>query len=68
VRANGVAPGLVLPPPGTDEAVTEQMAEETLLKRWGSAADVAEAVLFLVRSDYITGEVIVVDGGQRFGR
>jgi NAD(P)-dependent dehydrogenase (short-subunit alcohol dehydrogenase family) len=68
VRANGIAPGLVLPPPGTDEAAIERMAQGTLLKRWGSPADVAEAVLFLVRSDYITGEVIVVDGGRRFKR
>jgi NAD(P)-dependent dehydrogenase (short-subunit alcohol dehydrogenase family) len=66
VRANGIAPGLVLPPPGIDQADVERMAEGTLLKRWGSAMDVAEAVLFLVRADYITGEVIVVDGGRRF--
>jgi NAD(P)-dependent dehydrogenase (short-subunit alcohol dehydrogenase family) len=68
VRANGIAPGLVLPPPGADEAAIERMAERTLLKRWGTPADVAEAVLFLVRSDYITGEVIVIDGGRRFSR
>jgi NAD(P)-dependent dehydrogenase (short-subunit alcohol dehydrogenase family) len=68
VRANGIAPGLVLPPPGADDAAVERMAQGTLLKRWGSAVDVADAVLFLVRSDYITGEVIVVDGGQRFSR
>jgi 3-oxoacyl-[acyl-carrier protein] reductase/pteridine reductase len=67
VRANAVAPGLVLPPPGADRATVDRMAEEALLKRWGSAGDVAEAVLFLIRSDYITGEVIVVDGGQRYG-
>jgi NAD(P)-dependent dehydrogenase (short-subunit alcohol dehydrogenase family) len=66
VRANGIAPGLILPPPGVDEAAVERMAEGTLLKRWGSPTDVGEAALFLVRSDYITGEVIVVDGGQRF--
>jgi len=66
VRVNAVAPGLVLPPPGADQATIERLAEGTLLKRWGAPADVAEAVLFLVRSDYITGEVIVVDGGLRF--
>jgi NAD(P)-dependent dehydrogenase (short-subunit alcohol dehydrogenase family) len=46
-------------------AAIKRIAEGTLLKRWGSAADVAETVLFLVQSDYMTGEVIVVDGGQR---
>jgi len=38
-----------------------------LLDRWGSPEDVAQTVLFLVQSDYITGEVIFVDGGERFG-
>jgi NAD(P)-dependent dehydrogenase (short-subunit alcohol dehydrogenase family) len=65
VRVNGIAPGPVLPPPGADMAAIKRIAEGTLLKRWGSAADVAETVLFLVQSDYMTGEVIVVDGGQR---
>jgi NAD(P)-dependent dehydrogenase (short-subunit alcohol dehydrogenase family) len=43
------------------------MARRTLLERWGSPDDVAHAVLFLIEADYITGEVIIVDGGERFG-
>ena len=38
----------------------------SLLGRWGSPQDVADAVLYLVRADYITGEVLFVDGGQRW--
>ncbi|HFD40729.1 MAG TPA: SDR family oxidoreductase [Anaerolineae bacterium] len=67
VRVNAVAPGPVLPPPGYDEAKIARTAARTLLGRWGKAQDVADAVLFLVRADYITGEVIVVDGGERIG-
>jgi NAD(P)-dependent dehydrogenase (short-subunit alcohol dehydrogenase family) len=37
------------------------------LNRWGKAEDVADAVLFLAKADYITGDVIAVDGGERFG-
>ena len=37
----------------------------TLLGRWGSPADVAGAVLFLVQAGYVTGIVIPVDGGER---
>ncbi|MCZ7545239.1 MAG: SDR family oxidoreductase [Anaerolineae bacterium] len=68
VRANAVAPGPVLPPPDYDAAQRARIARRTLLERWGSPEDVAGAVLYLVSADYVTGEVIVVDGGERFGR
>ncbi len=68
VRVNAVAPGLVLPPSHYDETKIARAAKNTLLNRWGTANDVAESVLFLIKAEYITGEVIVVDGGQRFGR
>lgn len=67
VRVNAVAPGPVLPPPGYDEAQRAAIANRTLLRRWGSAEDVAGAVMFLVGADYVTAEVIVVDGGERYG-
>lgn len=67
VRVNAVAPGPVLPPPDYDEEQLQAVADRTLLKRWGSAEDVARAVRFLAEADYITGDVIFVDGGERFG-
>lgn len=67
VRVNAVAPGPVLPPPDFDQEKITRTAKKTLLGRWGSAEDVAEAVLYLVKADYVTGEAIAVDGGQRFG-
>ena len=67
VQVNAVAPGPVLPPPGISQEVADQIAARTLKGRWGSAEDVASAVLFLVQADYITGEVLVVDGGERYG-
>ncbi len=67
VRVNAIAPGLVLPPPDYDEEKIARAAERTLLKRWGNPQDVADTVIFLIRSDFITGEVIVVDGGERYG-
>jgi 3-oxoacyl-[acyl-carrier protein] reductase/pteridine reductase len=67
VRVNAVAPGPVLPPPDYDEAQIARAAQRTLLNRWGVAEDVAQAVLYLVHADYVTGEVIIVDGGERFG-
>jgi NAD(P)-dependent dehydrogenase (short-subunit alcohol dehydrogenase family) len=66
VQVNAVAPGPVLPPPDYDEGQIATVAARTLKKRWGTADDVAEAVLFLIKANYITGEVIVVDGGERY--
>jgi NAD(P)-dependent dehydrogenase (short-subunit alcohol dehydrogenase family) len=37
------------------------------LGRWGSGEQVAKAVLYLVDADFVTGEVLVVDGGERYG-
>lgn len=68
VRVNAVAPGPVLAAPDYSPERKAQTASRTLLNRWGTPSDVAEAVLFLVRAEYITAEVIVVDGGERFGR
>jgi NAD(P)-dependent dehydrogenase (short-subunit alcohol dehydrogenase family) len=67
VQVNAVAPGPVLPPPGSGRERVDEIAARTLKGRWGSPEDVASAVLFLVQADYITGEVLVVDGGERYG-
>jgi pteridine reductase len=67
VRVNAVSPGPVLAPPEFTEAEIAQTAAGTLLNRWGAPADVADAVLYLVRADYVTGDVIMVDGGEQFG-
>jgi NAD(P)-dependent dehydrogenase (short-subunit alcohol dehydrogenase family) len=64
VRVNAVAPGLILPPPGEDERYLRRVASQNPLLRWGAPQQVADAVLFLLRSDFVTGQVIFVDGGQ----
>lgn len=67
VRANAVAPGPVLPPPDYSEERKAASARRTLLGRWGNPEDVALAVKFLIESEFITGEVVTVDGGERYG-
>ena len=64
IAVNAVAPGLILPPPGEDMAYLEKMSGNLPLKRHGDPQDIAEAVLFLLESDFITGQVIYVDGGR----
>jgi len=63
VAVNAVAPGSILPPPGLGEAYLAKLAHANPQNRIGSAEDIAEAVLFLLRSRFITGQVIYVDGG-----
>jgi NAD(P)-dependent dehydrogenase (short-subunit alcohol dehydrogenase family) len=68
IRVNAVSPGYVLPPPHFDEEQIAQSAHRTALGRWGTPDDVAGAVKYLLEAEYITGEVIVVDGGERLVR
>jgi NAD(P)-dependent dehydrogenase (short-subunit alcohol dehydrogenase family) len=61
-----------LPLPGSASADYDpdqiaRTADKTLLNRWGTPEDVTEAVLFFIRAPYVTGEVLAVDGGERFG-
>lgn len=64
ITVNGVAPGLILPPFGKDEAYLEQLAPSVPLKRHGGPEDIAKAIVYLLTSDFVTGQVIFVDGGR----
>jgi pteridine reductase len=64
IRVNAVAPGAVLLPDDWPAEAGERLASTTPLRRTGSAEDVAEAVLYLVGAEFVTGETIIVDGGR----
>jgi len=64
VQVNAIAPGLILPPPGKTAAYFERMAQRVPLQRVGSPEEVAGAMLFLLRSDFVTGELLFVTGGE----
>lgn len=64
VRVNAIAPGPVLFPEEFDPVVRQREIDRTLLQRAGDPQNVADAVLALVRNDYITGVVLPVDGGR----
>lgn len=64
ITVNGVAPGLILPPLGKDQSYLDPLVGKVPLKRHGSPQDIAEAVIYLLKSDFVTGQVIHVDGGQ----
>jgi len=64
IRVNAVAPGSVLLPDGWTQEQADKLISTTPLGRLGSAEDVAQAVMYLICADYVTGETIIVDGGR----
>jgi pteridine reductase len=73
VRVNAVLPGPVLLPADLSPDERQEAIDATLVKREGTPAHVADAVLFLLRNDFVTGVCLPVDGGRsvfagRFGR
>jgi len=64
VRVNGIAPGAVLMPEDMTAAEEIEFNKKTPLARTGTPEDVAHAMLFLLDADYVTGEIIKVDGGR----
>lgn len=64
IRVVAIAPGTVLPPEEMDEEAVESLAQRSPLRRIGSPEDVVEALLYLLRADFVTGEVLTVDGGR----
>ena len=67
IRVNGVSPGSILWPQDSAEITEDDknlMLERIALHRQGSPQDIADTVLFLANSNYITGQIINIDGGR----
>lgn len=64
ILVNCIAPGPILAPPGTSEKELEAVEQATPLGRWGGEDEIAKAALFLVETDFVTGETMRVDGGR----
>lgn len=64
ILVNAIAPGPILAPADTGPEVEEEVKKATPLRRWGGPEEIAKTVLFLIETDFITGECIRVDGGR----
>ncbi len=64
VTVNAVAPGPVLLPEEWDAGTRDHIRDTTPLQRVGEPADVVSAVRFLLENDFVTGTVLLVDGGR----
>jgi pteridine reductase len=67
VRVNAVLPGPVMLPENLSEKERQRSIAGTLLKREGRPENVAQAVSFLLRNDFVTGVCLPVDGGRTIG-
>ena len=65
IRVNCVAPGVILTDmcAGIDPAILDEMAEENPVGRNGTPEDVAKAILYLADAEFVTGQVLPVNGG-----
>lgn len=61
IRVNAIAPGTILPP---EDSEGEEGSDRRLVAQPGTPGDATAALLYLVRSDFVTGESLLVDGGR----
>jgi NAD(P)-dependent dehydrogenase (short-subunit alcohol dehydrogenase family) len=64
ILVNAVAPGPIMAPPGTTDEELKAVEASTPVGRWGGPEAIARAVMFLVETNFITGETLRVDGGR----
>lgn len=65
IRVNGVSPGAILwPEADISDAAKQAILDKTLLQRTGSASDLADAVVYLSTANYVTGQILAIDGGK----
>lgn len=64
IAVNGVAPGVVLPAGTRSPEYIAWRVSGIPLRKQGSVDDITGAILFLLRSGFITGQILTVDGGE----
>lgn len=65
IQVNAIAPGAMLPPPDQPDWHDQRAAANIPLKRTGSPEDICDAICYLLQSDFVTGEVLHVSGGEQ---
>lgn len=63
IRVNAIALGAMLPPPDKDQNYLDALAATLPLKRPGGTIVIADSMLYLLRNDFVTGEILRLDGG-----
>ena len=66
VRVNAIAPGTITMP-GDPPELEEDYVQRAPLRRSGRPEEVADAVMYLVTAEFVTGQVLALDGGRSLG-
>lgn len=64
VQVNAIAPGAIMPPPGESAEEFQRRGAGIPLQRTGTPDDILQALLYLLESDFVTGHVLHVTGGE----
>lgn len=64
IQVNAIAPGAILPPPGESAELFQQRAAGIPLQRTGSPQAIVDALVYLLESEFVTGQVMAVTGGE----
>lgn len=64
VLVNAIAPGPMMRPADLTDQENEEVLSKTLLRRWGGAEEIAKGVIYLLEADFVTGQVLTIDGGR----
>lgn len=68
IRANAIELGYIIPPVGKSKFNNEFVADKNLIGKWGGGDEVGLAVRYLAESDFVTGSILTVDGGEGIKR
>lgn len=64
ILVNAIAPGPIIAPPELTAGENAEVLDATPLGRWGGVEEIAKTALFLIETDFVSGECIRVDGGR----
>jgi len=64
IRVNGISPSLIMPAPEMDLSMIESVIKKTPLKKEGTVEQIISTLNFFIENEFVTGEVIFVDGGK----
>lgn len=64
IRVNGIAPGIILPPPDKDEDYIIKLSQKIPMQTTGNKKLITDALAFLINNRFITGQIIYIDGGE----
>lgn len=64
IRINAIAPGLILPPDKKENSYLERLAKNIPLRKKGSPENITQSVEFLLKNDFMTGQILFNDGGE----